>query len=550
MESLTTELFQKIRNRAGLIIKKPFSEKQNIYLNAYFFFADSYRWMLSNNSKSAFNQYFNENLSTIIQPLKSSIDLLINRYNEPEKWYSLIHQKREIRVNSDKLQKYIDQSNPFGFDESNGLISLLSDANSGFAVRKGLFFRPTDGSAIMILGETLNGPESRFIDYLLNLMKDWQQRVEQENNKNYLTQKLKLIENELSNTENRLQETDKSLKKRVYEISNLLEISNELYSILDMEQLINSSLLILVGQLGCEKAFTLVYDAKTSRFSRHFTKGFGAEQNALDLEVDHPLIPFLLKHRRPVMVKDIARTEELRTISEKLNLDEIEVIAPVIYSDRLKGLIGCGTKLFGSNYDRADMQMLSILVNIFTVSISNAQMYEDMKNMSFTDPMTGLHNYRYFENRLREEINRSHRSKTNVSLIMADIDFFKIYNDTLGHQAGDDALRMVADVLRSTARADDIVCRYGGEEFIIILPGTTKDSIKPLGERLRKKVEGYKFYKEHIQPTRNITISLGASCYPEDGDTFEDLVRKADIALYRSKESGRNCFTLYENKED
>jgi diguanylate cyclase (GGDEF)-like protein len=548
MEYGKADFIMKIRSKAVSVIRDVFEKKENSYSSAFRFFNNSYRILAESTSKSAFHQYFNKTLGQIINQYKNSLDLLVNQYNDADSWRSQVNSKREIRADREKLQKFVNNMNPFSFNNSDRVASLFAETNPDLNIRKGLIFCPTEGNTIMVLCGTETGAESLFMDFLRALMQDWQNRLETEEGKIYLNQKILLLENELKNTENRLHATDKSLKKRVYEISNLLEISNELYSILDMEQLINSSMLILVGQLGCEKAFTLVYDAKTSRYSRHFTKGFGSEQAPLDLELDHPLISFLLKHKRPLMVKDIEKSPDLKELARNLINDEIEVIAPVIYSDRLKGIIGCGVKLFGNVYDRSDLQMLSILVNIFTVSISNAQMYEDMKNMSFTDPMTGLHNYRYFENRLREEINRSLRNKNSVSLIMVDIDFFKIYNDTLGHQAGDEALRMVADVLRATARADDIVCRYGGEEFVIILPGTTKDTIQPLGERIRQRVEVSKFYKEHIQPTRNITISVGAACYPDDCASFEELVRKADKALYRSKDNGRNRFTLYEEE--
>ena len=173
-------------------------------------------------------------------------------------------------------------------------------------------------------------------------------------------------------------------------------------------------------------------------------------------------------------------------------------------------------------------------------------MYENVKMMSFTDGMTGLNNYRYFDNRLREEIKRAQRTGGMVSLIMLDIDHFKNYNDSLGHQSGDEALRKLGLLLKNTAREDDIVNRYGGEEFTVILPGIEKSSIAVLAERLRKTVEEEDFFKQNVQPGGSLTISLGAAAYPDDADSVDQLIARADQALYISKAEGRNRFTIYD----
>ena len=351
---------------------------------------------------------------------------------------------------------------------------------------------------------------------------------------------------ELNNSQIKLRETERSLKKRIYEINNLLEISSELYSILEFDQLINSALLTIVGQLGCQRAFALLYDAQSSSFTRYYTKGYAPSQREeVKFVVDDPLVSYFLQNQRPVRLVAMKKQPRLKKFIERLENLRIEILAPIIHSNRLNGIIGCGERLYEGNFAQSDLQVFALLVSIIAISISNAQMYEDMKKMSFTDAMTSLNNYRYFESRMHEEIHRARRSDTPVSLLMLDIDNFKNYNDTLGHQAGDEALRVLGWILKNAVRDEDIVNRYGGEEFSIILPGLDKKVISILAERIRQKVEEHPFYKEHIQPGKRMTVSLGGAAFPEDADNYEELVKKADAALYYSKKAGRNRFTLY-----
>lgn len=160
--------------------------------------------------------------------------------------------------------------------------------------------------------------------------------------------------------------------------------------------------------------------------------------------------------------------------------------------------------------------------------------------LAITDPLTGLYNRRHFEEILRAEVQRIGRYGGNCSLGMIDLDFFKNYNDTLGHLAGDALLRELAALLRGHLRVSDVLARYGGEEFGLIMVNTPKDEAVQGMERLRALVEEYPFRGGSIQPFGRLTVSVGIASCPSDGVEYEELVHKADGALYAAKRMGRN----------
>lgn len=163
-----------------------------------------------------------------------------------------------------------------------------------------------------------------------------------------------------------------------------------------------------------------------------------------------------------------------------------------------------------------------------------------LNELAVTDPLTGLYNRRHFEEILRAEVNRIRRYGGQCSLAMIDLDFFKNYNDTLGHLAGDALLRELAALLRGHLRVSDVIARYGGEEFGLIMVNTPKDEAILAMERLRVLVEEYPFRGGGIQPFGRLTVSVGIAACPADGTDYEELVQKADAALYAAKRMGRN----------
>jgi diguanylate cyclase (GGDEF)-like protein len=187
-----------------------------------------------------------------------------------------------------------------------------------------------------------------------------------------------------------------------------------------------------------------------------------------------------------------------------------------------------------------DLQSLESVADICATAIQNAHYVERVKQLAYLDGLTGIFNRRFFELRIMEEIERARRYGTGMAVIMADIDQFKRLNDEFGHVLGDEVLRQVSSLFHQQLRKIDVVCRYGGEEFGILLTQTNAYHAMNIAEKLRKMVAGWQF----PGVPRTVTISAGAAAFPEHGTTRDALVKAADSALYAAKQSGRNKVCL------
>ena len=168
---------------------------------------------------------------------------------------------------------------------------------------------------------------------------------------------------------------------------------------------------------------------------------------------------------------------------------------------------------------------------------------DELQTLVVTDSLTGLHNRRYLHERLADEINRAEQHRHSLALMLLDVDNFKLFNDTYGHLGGDRVLRLVAEALVETSAENDIVARYGGDEFVIVLPNVSRHEAYQAGEQLRKHVSGATIDFEGSEPVP-VAVSVGIAFYPDDATSEDRLIARADAALYVSKEAGGNLITL------
>jgi len=202
--------------------------------------------------------------------------------------------------------------------------------------------------------------------------------------------------------------------------------------------------------------------------------------------------------------------------------------------------------LIAGGLKEEDKEKFHILVQQFVLGMKRAVLYQRVQAIAITDSLTGVFSRRYCLERFHEEIQRSKKFKHSSSFMMVDIDYFKSYNDKYGHLVGDAILHQVAATIKENVRQIDLVGRYGGEEFAIVLVELGTEQSQIVAERIRKAVEGksIKVYDEELK----VTISLGASTFPKDAQEVQGIIDKADQALYRAKESGRNKIYLYSQK--
>jgi diguanylate cyclase (GGDEF)-like protein len=342
-----------------------------------------------------------------------------------------------------------------------------------------------------------------------------------------------------------LSETNKQLKKRVYDLHNIFEVSWKVMGHTEIETLVNTALLNILGIFTAKSVMLLLLDPDDQEsFTLIQSRGFLDNQlKGFTIKREDRLINYLDIIKKPFLINEIDQEfEDSVPLLKELGL---QAIAPLYQEGEIMGILCLGSSVTGNEYPLDALEILGIVTNMLSVALHNAQNFDQIKALSYTDGMTGLHNYRFFTMRLKEEIARSKRNELYMALLILDVDYFKNYNDALGHPAGDEVLRQLSSILKSTIRDNDIVARYGGEEFAIILPSTNKEGALILAERLRIKIEQFQFAQENIQPNGKLTISIGMAIYPDNALTLEDLIVAADRALYFAKESGRNKVIVF-----
>ena len=227
---------------------------------------------------------------------------------------------------------------------------------------------------------------------------------------------------------------------------------------------------------------------------------------------------------------------------ELLSQIESAIVVPVTIENKLAGMILIGGNERLGRFTAFGIEdLLNILSNQMALAIENNNIYNSIRDSADIDVLTGLYNRNVFKREIQELI----LTKTRFSLVIYDIDDFKIVNDTYGHLVGDEMLKLISDEMRKSIRKTDVPCRYGGEEIVIIFKDLNKEDAVIISERIRERIESTQlnWYGKQVKAT----VSGGIATYPEDGRTIEDILEKADMVLYSEcKQKGKNRVFAYD----
>lgn len=353
------------------------------------------------------------------------------------------------------------------------------------------------------------------------------------------------------NTE--LKQAEEEVQRRIVELATLNEIGRAIASTIELDELWE-----LIYQQTCRlmevSAFYIaLYDREKEEL-----------YNVINLLNGQPRLRGEKHHRFGK-----GRTEYIiRTSKPLLILGEVQAtydrLCIVSADKRTKSFAGVpiavGGKMIGvlavQNYERDDaydehtIELLSAIANQAAIAIENARLYEKTQQLAITDGLTGLYNYRHFYETLENELQRSERYQLSFSLIILDIDNFKVYNDRHGHLAGDNLLMELAQLMSRVARTPDTLARYGGEEFTIILPETDTEQARSLAQRLLDDVRKHCFaIQDGKQTIGRLTISLGVATYPHHAHSAKALVDAADKAMLQAKRAGKNRIAVLRDGE-
>ncbi len=298
------------------------------------------------------------------------------------------------------------------------------------------------------------------------------------------------------------------------------------------------------ANLNAERVSLLIYHEESKQLLCQAAVGL-SEEVINDLKMGSGISEVVLERGEPLLVSDVKDLPWLTTRLHHQAQSDSFISFPIISGSKRFGVLNITDRISGYSFNANDLNWLRLLLPYVIAALEKIELKEKAQRfqlMAITDPLTGLLNRRYLEERFNQEIERSKRYQFPLSFVMMDIDSFKSFNDTYGHQAGDDILRETADCIRKALRNFDVPARYGGEEFIVVLPETDVTSATVLAERLRKAVETH-FADRRAQ--RQVTVSVGVSSLSKTLQNRQQVIRAADQALYAAKKRGKNCVVVY-----
>lgn len=330
--------------------------------------------------------------------------------------------------------------------------------------------------------------------------------------------------------------TYRNFHAQIRKLTTLTKIAGVMATALRLEEILKITLTSLVKDMGYDRAHVYIMGEDSRKVVKNVSFDFREIFRTSDHKTaDYPSVESFLTEKIPSF------------LSRKFSSDMI-AYTPIYWKGKKTGILVVDNLFSRQVMKTEDLSFLGILGNQLGVLIENSRLFEKVEKFSITDGLTGLYNHRYFYERITEEMTRADRMNSKLSVLICDIDHFKKFNDKYGHQAGDQVLRTVSDIIKKCIRSIDIAARYGGEEMCVILPGADRESSKMIARRIHTGIRNahMKIGKKSV----GVTVSVGVATFKDDSGEKQDLIRKADKALYWAKEHGRNKVVLFNEMEN
>ncbi len=339
-----------------------------------------------------------------------------------------------------------------------------------------------------------------------------------------------------------LEHTSAQLESQLALRHRLLDLSTVLLGTLDLRAVFREITSNLKDMVDYDALDIRRLDAETRELVSIYLRDDQKEAiHAFRYSLDEGVGGWVARHNEAQLVNDMVHDPRVVTVP---GTDEDEpqasIIVPLVVRGQVTGVLSLD-RMNGRLFDQSELESVKLFANMAAIAIDNASSYEEMQRQAISDGLTGIFNYRHFHESLQREVGRAGRYNETFCLLMMDLDHFKLVNDTIGHQAGDDVLRAVAGVLRDCSRESDFLARYGGEEFAMVLPRTYLDEAQTLAERIRAAVAALVIDGADL----HVTMSIGVAAYPESAPDSDGVLGASDAALLRAKTRGRNRVCLY-----
>jgi diguanylate cyclase (GGDEF)-like protein len=338
-----------------------------------------------------------------------------------------------------------------------------------------------------------------------------------------------------------LETENRDLREKVEELRTFWTLSKTLSTTLNMEELLRLTLHLIGRSLQVDAYSLLLMDEASNRLTVKGGFGLLSERaQDLSLSLGEGISGWVAKTGEPMLVPDVSAEARFAEQSCFPRQGAFLCVPLRIDKGRVIGVLNAH-KPEPQTFTRADLDQFQAVANQVALALENARLYQRTKDLVSRDVLTGLFNRRYFFEHLETEIQRARRYSRMFTILMLDLDHFKQYNDTHGHLRGDEVLRGVGVLLLGNTRRADVVARFGGEEFVVLLPEITKQAGALAAEKVRAALAQYPFVGREQQPGGQLTVTIGLAAYPVDSDNGVELVDIADRALYVGKQQGGNC---------